>query len=134
MFGGRVALRRDLGIARCGLACCVCSENSTCDGCESDSCRDSSWCWNRKCSKEKGLSHCYECEDASCAKGMLARIRTLAFTQFARRYGEKELLDCLERNEQAGVVYHRNGLCGDYDDFSDMEELIEFIKTGKRSR
>ncbi len=65
---------------------------------------------------------------------MMARIRPLAFTQFARRYGEKELLDCLERNEKAGIVYHRDGLCGDYDAFSDVEELIEFIKTGKRER
>lgn len=65
---------------------------------------------------------------------MMSRIRPRTFTQFARRYGEKELLDCLERNEQAGVVYHRDGLCGDYDDFSDMEELIEFIKNGKKSR
>lgn len=65
---------------------------------------------------------------------MMARIRPLAFTQFARRYGEKELLDCLERNEQAGIVYHRDALCGDYDDFSDIEELIEFIKTDKRAR
>lgn len=63
---------------------------------------------------------------------MLAKFRPRTFTQFARRYGEKELLDCLERNERAGVVYHRDALCGDYDAFSDMEELIEFIRTGKK--
>ena len=44
----------------------------------------------------------------------------------------EELLDCLERNEQAGVVYHREGIMGDYDDFEDPEELIAFIRTGKR--
>lgn len=52
--------------------------------------------------------------------------------EFARNYGVKELLDCLERNEQAGIVYHRQGIIGDYDDFDDLEELIEFIRTGKR--
>lgn len=127
-------MKRELGIARCGLACCLCSENSTCGGCDSSSCRASARCENRKCSEEKGLSHCFECGEISCAKGMLAKIRPLAFTQFARRYGEKELLDCLDRNERAGVVYHKDGFCGDYDDFSDVEELIEFIKTGKNVR
>ena len=42
------------------------------------------------------------------------------------------MLDCLERNEQQGIAYHRDGINGDYDDFDDVEELIEFIKTGKR--
>ena len=43
-----------------------------------------------------------------------------------------ELLDCLERNEKAGIIYHREGIMGDYDEFDDLEELIGFIKTGKR--
>jgi hypothetical protein len=38
------------------------------------------------------------------------------------------LLDCLERNEKNGVVYHREGIYGDYDGFTDLEELIAFIK------
>jgi len=42
------------------------------------------------------------------------------------------LLDCLERNEKNGVVYHRDGLVGDYDEFDDVEKLIAFIKDGKR--
>ena len=41
-------------------------------------------------------------------------------------------MDCLARNEKAGVVYHREGLHGDYDDFDDVEQLIRFIKTGER--
>ena len=44
----------------------------------------------------------------------------------------EELLDCLERNEQAGIVYHREDFTGDYDDFDDLEKLIVFIKTGKK--
>ena len=34
-------------------------------------------------------------------------------------------------NEKAGIVYHREGITGDYDDFDDPEKLIEFIRTGK---
>ena len=40
------------------------------------------------------------------------------------------LLNCLERNEQNGVVYHREGIVGDYDDFDDAEKLIGFILSG----
>ena len=28
-------MKRELGIARCGLACCLCSENAACSGCDS---------------------------------------------------------------------------------------------------
>ncbi len=51
-------MKRELGIARCGLACCLCTENN-------------------------------------------------------------------------GVIYHRNGINGDYDDFDEVEKLINFIKTGR---
>lgn len=32
-------MRKELGIARCGLACCLCSENTTCHGCDSGNVR-----------------------------------------------------------------------------------------------
>ena len=124
-------MKRELGIARCGLACCLCSENDHCGGCDSGGCPGTQWCFNRKCSAEKGLSHCYDCEK-DCKEGMFSKIKPLGFTEFARRYGESELLGCLERNERNGVVYHREGIIGDYDDFDDTEALIAFIRTGKR--
>ena len=40
-------MRRELGIARCGLACCICSENQNCAGCNADTCPDKDWCENR---------------------------------------------------------------------------------------
>jgi hypothetical protein len=49
-----------------------------------------------------------------------------------KRFGEETLLNCLERNEKMGIVYHREGITGDYDDFEDVEELINFIRTGNR--
>ena len=42
------------------------------------------------------------------------------------------LLDRLEINEKNGIVYHREGIMGDYDEFDDIEELISFISTGRR--
>ena len=124
-------MRRELGIARCGLACCLCSENAHCNGCNSGDCPDKEWCENRSCSIKKNVTHCYACGE-NCRKGLLSKIKPYGFTQFAKRYGDETLLDCLERNEQNGVVYHREGVVGDYDDFDDVEQLIAFIRTGKR--
>ena len=126
-------MKRELGVARCGLACCLCSENEHCGGCDSGSCPDAQKCENRKCTLEKGISHCFAC-DADCEKGLLAKIKPRGFTLFARRYGMETLLDCLARNEQQGVVYHRDGIWGDYDEFDDVEELIQFIMDGKKGR
>lgn len=124
-------MRRELGIARCGLACCLCSENASCSGCNTGDCPDKDWCKNRKCSMDKNVEHCFECGE-NCREGMLSKIKPLAFTLFAKRFGENELLVCLERNEESGIVYHREGIMGDYDDFIDVEELIDFIKNGKK--
>lgn len=124
-------MKRELGIARCGLACCLCSENIKCSGCGSDGCPDNDWCENKKCSVEKGITHCYLCEK-DCKKGILTKIKPYAFTLFAKRYGEEKLLDCLEENEKNGIIYHRDGINGDYDYFDDTEQLINFILTGKR--
>ncbi|GAA0116222.1 MULTISPECIES: hypothetical protein [Clostridium] len=124
-------MKRELGIARCGLACCLCSENSKCSGCSSGKCPDKEWCENRKCSIEKGLEACYLCKE-KCHKGLLNKIKPYGFTIFIQRYGVEELLDCLERNEKNGIVYHRQGINGDYDDFDDADKLIAFIKSGKR--
>lgn len=122
-------MKRELGIAPCGLACCLCSENDTCAGC--GQCRQEASCENRSCCASKGIAGCYLCDDV-CRKGLLQKIKPYGFTQFIKRYGLETLLDCLERNEQKGVVYHREGIWGDYDDFENVEALIAFIKTGRR--
>ena len=43
-------------IAFCGLACCVCSENKGCVGCQDGGCESHGWCKNYNCCKEKGLT------------------------------------------------------------------------------
>ena len=69
-------MKRELGIARCGLACCLCSENVTCKGCKRDGfmelswCKDSEWCEVRRCGIDKNLNGCYECEPVECRKGL----------------------------------------------------------------
>ena len=123
-------MKRELGIGRCGLACCLCSENDHCGGCESGQCPEEN-CQNRSCSLEKKIEACFCCQE-TCRKGLLQKIKPYGFTEFARRYGKEQLLNCLERNEQQGVVYHRVGIYGDYDNFEDIEQLVAFILTGKR--
>lgn len=113
------------------LACCLCTENADCNGCGLNGCPDNDVCENKKCSIEKELTHCYKCEE-NCKKGLLGKIKPYTFTLFAKKYGEEKLLDCLERNEKNGVVYHRDGINGDYDDFDDVEQLMNFILTGVR--
>ena len=78
-------MRRELGIARCGLACCLCSENVTCKGCSRDGflelswCKDAEWCENRKCVIEKSIAGCYECSPAVCRKGLYAENVTATY-------------------------------------------------------
>ena len=36
-------------IAFCGLACCVCSENKGCVGCQDGGCESHGWCKNYNC-------------------------------------------------------------------------------------
>ena len=96
-------MKRELGIARCGLACCLCTENPGCNGCGSNGCPDNDSCENKKCSIEKGLTHCYECEE-ECRKGLLSKIKPYTFNLFVKKYGEEKLLDCLERNEKKGFA------------------------------
>ena len=122
-------MKRELGIARCGLACCLCSENTKCTGCNTGECPDKGWCQNLKCSIEKGTYACYLC-DEECRKGLLNKVKPYGFTLFIKKHGIEELLDCLERNEKNGVLYHKREINGDYDDFDDVEKLISFIKSG----
>lgn len=64
---------------------------------------------------------------------MLSKIKLYGFTLFIKRYGINELLACLERNEKNGIVYHRQGIWGDYDEFEDVEAFVQFIKTGGKT-
>ena len=59
-------------------------------------------------------------------------LKARAFAEYARRYGMEALLDRLEINEKNGVVFNREDFTGDYDDFDDLEQIIDFIRTGKK--
>lgn len=123
--------RRELDIAYCGLACCLCSENAGCKGCRQNGCAAWDQCQNYGCVTQRGLEGCWECPDFPCGKGMLGNPRMRAFARFAREYGIDRLLDCLERNEQAGIIYHHpGGLTGDYD-LENEQEILDLLEHGR---
>ena len=127
-------MKKEPGIARCGLACCLCSENQYCNGCHADDCVGSLWCEVRKCCIEKGITHCFACEEAEvCQKGILSKLKPYTFTVFAKKYSIDKLMTCLENNEKNGIVYHRSGIIGDYDECSKMKEMMRLIEEGKKS-
>ena len=43
-------MKREFEIARCGLACCLCSKNDKCSGCNSGDCPD------KACKMPKGYA------------------------------------------------------------------------------
>ncbi len=122
---------RTKGVAYCGLACCVCSENTTCVGCRNKGCKDKDWCKSFNCCKEKGLNGCWECSDFPCENQMLDKLRVRTFAKFIAKYGEEKLMDALEKNEFNGMVYHYEGqLVGDYDKPKTEEEIRALIQQG----
>jgi hypothetical protein len=126
-------VQKEKGIAYCGLACCVCSENNNCVGCRNDGCKDKEWCKNFNCCKVKGLDGCWKCDEFPCSNSMLNKTRIRAFARFIKEYGEERLINCLDINEQSGMKYHYKGeLLGDYDEPKTEDEIIRLIINGKR--
>lgn len=117
------------GMAYCGLACCVCSENKGCAGCRNDGCKGKDWCKNYSCCKGDGKENCWECEKYPCGYPMLEKPRVRAFAEYAKTYGEQELISILGQKEENGALYHYPGkLTGDYDLFQTQEELFQFLR------
>ena len=124
---------RTKGFGYCGLACCICSDGA-CPGCRREGCGNRDWCGCFRCGREKGHAGCWECAGFPCAGGMMEKTKVRAFARFLREYGEEKLMDCLERNERAGVVYHYpGGVLGDYDAPGTEEETIALILHGRGS-
>ncbi len=126
-------MNAERGFAYCGLACCLCGDE-TCPGCKTDGCKGAGWCKNYRCSRDKGLSGCYQCEAFPCVGGMLDKLRIRAFSRFLKEYGEEKMLECLARNEAEGMAYHHPGkLTGDYDDVDTEEAVIALILHGRKA-
>ena len=66
-------------------------------------------------------------------KDKLVRSNDKARIRYIQRYGEEDLKKHLEENCKKGIVYHyQNKHIGDYDQFDTENEIIEFIKNGRK--
>ena len=72
----------------------------------------------------RNIDNWFLCEE-NCRKGLLAKIKPYGFILFAKRYGIETLLNCFEENEKNGIVYHQQGIVGDYDEFEFSFLLIQ---------
>lgn len=64
---------------------------------------------------------------------ILHKLRVRTFCQYIQRYGEKDLKKHLADNHKKGIKYHyKNKHIGDYDQFDTEDEIIEFIRNGKK--
>lgn len=125
-------MNREKGMAYCGLACCVCSENAECAGCRNDGCKDKEWCKSFHCCKEKGFNGCWECREFPCDNPMFNKPRVRTFAKFVAEHGEDKLMDLLQKNESLGMIYHYEGqLVGDYDVPQTEEEIKKLILNDK---
>jgi len=129
--GRETSYQTDMPVGIFGLACCVCGENKNCAGCRNAGCNNKYWCKHFNCCKEKGLNGCWECVEFPCG-GMHDKTRVLAFAEYIKQNDEEKMMDCLEQNEQKGVVYHYLGqLVGDYDKYSTVDDVLIMLEGAK---
>ena len=128
-------MEREKGIAYCGLACCVCSENVLCPGCRSGGCPGRETCKPFNCCIKNRWEGCWECPQFPCSAAILQKTRIQVFADFAKEYGMDSLIDALEKNQYRGVVYHYpNLLMGDYDSLSSKQEILHLLLNGPQDR
>jgi len=59
---------------------------------------------------------------------MLSKPRVQAFAEIITEFGEEKLMDSLEKNEKAGMVYHYEGqLLGDYDKPTSSNDINRLV-------
>ncbi len=125
-------MKRERGMAYCGLACGLCESSPECPGCRQGGCLEKEACKNYRCCRERGLAGCWECPEFPCEAPMLQKLKPRAFCAFIRTYGEERLLDCLEHNERQGVVYHEPGtVVGEYDTQPGEDAVFRLLLQGR---
>ena len=129
-------------ISYCGLICCLCSADSSCDCRKDNHCgkkASTEGCFQYDCCIDKGLKGCWECPDAPCDNDMFtpieanrtsARRKLRAFITCIKEDGLDKFSQYIVNNAEKGIVYHKNGVYGDYD-LDTEEEVIHLLRTGE---
>lgn len=119
-------------IGRCGKICTFCKDSAFCRGCTSNNAACArhgkrEGCFQYRCSKQKGIQGCWECDDAPCEMDVFSKennIRNRAFIRFAKYEGVEELGKCVFHNMIHGILY---GEGKDYDHFKTEEEVVRLL-------
>lgn len=126
-------MQRELGIGYCGLICALCNENENCVGCKKGGCPNKDTCKNYQCCTTKNLDSCYQCPTFPCQDSILHKPRIATFCSLVKEYGEQTILDCMECNEEAGIIYHyAHSHIGDYDQCHSEVEIRNLVLNGKK--
>ncbi|MBN1891911.1 MAG: DUF3795 domain-containing protein [Clostridiales bacterium] len=119
-------------VAYCGLVCALCRPESECRCRSNNHCNKRlapGGCFQYDCCTMKGLSGCWECSDAPCGKDMHApdKVKIRAFIRCIREDGLERFSEYIARNAERGVVYHLDGIFGDYD-LKSEEEVLRLLR------
>lgn len=121
-------------VSYCGLICFLCQPAHTCHCRSNNHCSkrfSPEGCYQYNCCTSKGLHGCWECPDAPCGKDMLAegKIKIRAFITCIKEDGLDCFSEYIVRNVNNGVIYHREGIRGDYDLESEAD-VLKLLRTG----
>lgn len=122
-------------IAYCGLICGFCYPDGGCSCKSNNHCGkrlSPEGCYQYNCCTGKGINGCWECEDAPCGVDMLApdKIKLRAFVRCIKEDGMKRFIEYVAVNRENGVVYHRNGIWGDYD-LETEDAVLDLLRNGR---
>ena len=118
-------------ISYCGLICCLCSVDNSCDCKTNNSCNHDG-CFQYDCCNEHQYAGCWECLDFPCDKDMLKKLRLRTFVKCIKEDGIENFSKYILKNSENGILYHRNGHIGDYD-LDTEEEILLLLRTGRSS-
>ena len=123
-------------MAYCGLICTLCQPEALCRCRSNNHCGKRlapGGCFQHDCCTEKGLNGCWECPDAPCGKDMHApdKVKIRAFITYIKEDGLERFSENIARNAKLGVVYHRDGIFGDYD-LPSEKEVLRLLRHGQK--
>lgn len=123
-------------VSCCGLICGLCQPPAVCDCRANNHCGKRlapSGCYQYDCCTARGLRGCWECPDAPCGRDMHAadKVKIRAFIACIREDGLDRFAEYIVRNVENGIVYHREGIFGDYD-LATESAVLRLLRTGRR--
>ena len=119
-------------IAYCGLICGLCQPEAVCSCKGNNHCgkrMSPQGCYQYNCCREKGINGCWECEESPCGKDMLApeKVKLRAFVRCIKQDGIEQFSKYIVENQHKDIVYHLNGIMGDYD-LETEEDVLALLR------